>query len=233
MNWTRLLQSTFKLLLGLLLFLYLSRTYSKIFSLLAVVSFFFLFRTLARAISKTLKIDFKCECGKVCGYIKLIKEDSLPLDCYCHDCQNFATWLSQKSKNSKLFLDECGGSHLLQICKTDFHITEDSKKFISLTKKEENGNFYRYYSNCCNTPIYQCLKPLGLATVFVDTLDKSKIVHLDKAVQVQTEGAIKQPENITDVFLPDMLEKIARFQWYSKHNPFEFSPVSEFWGEKK
>ena len=233
MNWTRFVQVTLKLLIATLIYLYLSKTYSKLLSVGAVFAVWFLFRTLVRATSKTLKIDYKCECGKVQGHIKLIKEDSFLLDCYCEDCRNYAIWLTKQGKNVKSILDEFGGSNLLQICKTDFSINEESRKYISLSKKDENSNFFRYYSSCCQTPIYQCLKPIGLGTVFVKTLDQSKISSLGhEACQLNFDSLSKKPKIKAEMFLPDLLEKIARYQWYSNINPFKFDGKTEFWGSK-
>jgi hypothetical protein len=88
----------------------------------------------------------QCGCGKVTGRVHGINlRKGNRLVCYCQSCQKFAHHL-----NSDL-LNAFGGSDIFQIAPAYVTIEQgiDQVKSLKLTDK----GAYRWYTNCCNTPI--------------------------------------------------------------------------------
>jgi hypothetical protein len=93
-------------------------------------------------------ISLECNCGSVKGHTDPVSEDSgNRLVCYCKDCQKFAHQLKSKQP----ILNEYGGTDIFQIPISFVKITQ-GKQNIACMRLTSKG-LYRWYSNCCDTPI--------------------------------------------------------------------------------
>lgn len=97
-------------------------------------------------------IELSCECGKFSGAIKQSKAASgNHLVCACDDCKSFLYWL--KKDNSLYSLHE--GAELYQTTPSSFQI-KSGKEFLKLFRLSPKG-LDRWYVNCCNSPIANCI----------------------------------------------------------------------------
>lgn len=94
------------------------------------------------------KVLLSCTCGKIKGYTENITAKSgNRINCCCIDCQNFATYLQKEEQ----ILDEYGGTDIFQIPLSHLKISQGIEH-IACMRFTEKG-LYRWYANCCNTPI--------------------------------------------------------------------------------
>jgi hypothetical protein len=99
------------------------------------------------------RAEFRCRCGEVRGFVA----DASPrtvnhVGCYCDDCQAFAHWLGRAD-----LLDAQGLSDIVQVAPATltFEQGQDRIKGVRLSPK----GLYRWYANCCNTPVGNTLRP--------------------------------------------------------------------------
>ena len=110
--------------------------------------------------------ELRCDCGKVCGIVG----DASPrtvnrVVCYCDDCQAFAHQLGRAD-----LLDAQGGSDIIQVAPASLTFVEgqDLIRGVRLTPK----GLYRWYANCCNTPVGNTLMPaVPFVGIFAATFD--------------------------------------------------------------
>ena len=99
------------------------------------------------------RAEFRCRCGEVRGVVA----DASPRQvnrvvCYCGDCQAFVHRLGRAD-----LLDAHGGSDIVQVAPASLTFVkgQDRIKGLRLTPK----GLYRWYANCCNTPVGNTLTP--------------------------------------------------------------------------
>ena len=110
--------------------------------------------------------ELRCGCGKVRGIVA----DASPrganrVVCYCDDCQAFAHQLGRAD-----LLDAQGGSDIIQVAPASLTFVEgqDLIRGVRLTPK----GLYRWYANCCNTPVGNTLTPaVPFVGIFAATFD--------------------------------------------------------------
>jgi hypothetical protein len=166
----------------------------------------------------------------------MLKEDSISINCYCSDCRNYANWVqsqSENKQNTNLF-DDCGGSKIIQVCKSDLHIDKESLPFISLSRKEKDSGMFRFYSNCCNVPLFNTIDYLGFVGVLAVNLDEN-VKELGDFVPICEKEALKPPSVKLNSFsfVPKFMSKLLEYQMYSKDGPFNYTLTPQYWGSKK
>jgi hypothetical protein len=72
--------------------------------------------------------------------------------CYCDDCQAFAHHLGRAD-----LLDAHGGTDIVQVAPASLTFSEGQRRIAGL-RLTPNG-LYRWYANCCNTPLGNTLGP--------------------------------------------------------------------------
>lgn len=108
------------------------------------------------------KIPLSCGCGKVKGFIHTAKpQNGLHLICMCRDCQAYAHYLKVSDK----VLDKYGGTEVYQIAPSELKLTagQESVQCLQLSPK----GIFRWYSQCCHTPIANTLGNAGVPFVGV------------------------------------------------------------------
>ncbi|MFA3915929.1 DUF6151 family protein [Ruegeria hyattellae] len=92
-------------------------------------------------------LTFGCACGKLRGVVRGVSpRNGARVDCYCKDCQAFARLLGADH-----ILDENGGTAIYQTLPARLELTEGVKNLACLRLTPKGT--YRWYANCCNTPL--------------------------------------------------------------------------------
>jgi len=97
--------------------------------------------------------ELRCRCGSVHGIVSGASPSAVNrVVCYCDDCQAFAHRLGRAD-----LLNAQGGSDIIQVAPASLTFTQgqDHIRGIRLTPK----GLYRWYANCCNTPVGNTLSP--------------------------------------------------------------------------
>ncbi|WP_221076874.1 DUF6151 family protein [Agarivorans aestuarii] len=114
-----------------------------------------------------MDVDLQCRCGKIKGQIKQVSPSAVKqLVCYCEDCRKFAQHLQSEGSS----INQYGGSELYVAAPAKVEIVEGKQQLacLRLTPK----GIYRWYSQCCNTPIANTVGiKLPLVTVYQDFVD--------------------------------------------------------------
>ena len=99
------------------------------------------------------QVELRCRCGEVRGRVT----DASPrtvnrIVCYCDDCQAFAHQLGRAD-----LLDAQGGSDIIQLAPATLSFLQGQQRIVGvrLTPK----GLFRWYANCCNTPVGNTLTP--------------------------------------------------------------------------
>ena len=96
---------------------------------------------------------FRCRCGEVTGRVSGASPSKLNrVVCYCSDCQAFAHYLGRAD-----LLDAQGGSDIVQAAPASV-VFDRGTEHIAALRLKENG-LYRFYVNCCKTPIGNLIGP--------------------------------------------------------------------------
>ena len=95
------------------------------------------------------KLTVSCECTKVLASVNL-SEQRKPtrMKCYCIDCQTYAQHLNAAETQ----LDTNGGTDILQLSPATLSIQYGKELLGNLNLKPDG--IYRWYSTCCNTPLF-------------------------------------------------------------------------------
>jgi hypothetical protein len=110
-------------------------------------------------------LPLRCRCGQVRGVVTGVSPSAgTRLVCYCDDCQAFAHFLERPD-----VLDAHGGTDIFPVAPAQLRITSggDSLRCMRLSDK----GMFRWYTECCRTPIGNTLKRMpyvGLIHAFVD-----------------------------------------------------------------
>jgi len=126
-------------------------------------------------------IELRCRCGEVRGTLRDLSPHTVNrVTCYCDDCQAFAHELGRAD-----LLNAKGGSDIVQVAPATLSFTQGQHRIVGLRLKP-NG-LYRWYANCCNTPVGNTLTPsIPFVGLLVPAFDKPQ---LDDAVGAPS-GAI-------------------------------------------
>ncbi len=140
-----------------------------------------------------------CHCKKIQGVAQNVSpKNGTHVVCYCDDCQKFAQYLNHE----ELVLDEYGGTEIFQMPIAHVKITSGAEN-IACMRLTEKG-LYRWYSNCCRTPIGNTLSGnmpfIGIVHNFMEnqTTRQSKLgkirgyVHIKFAKKRLPQAYIKQ-----------------------------------------
>ena len=110
------------------------------------------------------ELPLQCRCGHVRGVaLNVSAADGFRLVCYCKDCQAFARFLDRSD-----VLDAAGGTDIFQMPIGRLRLTsgDDALRCLSLS-----GNVFRWYTDCCRTPIGNTASPrfpiVGLIHSFI------------------------------------------------------------------
>src|ERR1700749_4424307 len=99
------------------------------------------------------QVEVRCRCGEVRGIVA----DPSPrtvnrIVCYCDDCQAYAHQIGRAD-----LLNAKGGSDIVQFAPANLAFTQGQHRMVGVRLKP-NG-LYRWYANCCNTPVGNTLTP--------------------------------------------------------------------------
>lgn len=94
-----------------------------------------------------------CRCGEVQGHVK----DASPrtvnrVICYCDDCQAFLHHLGRAD-----LLDAHGGTNVVQVAPASLTFERGAERIAGLRLTPKG--LYRWYANCCKTPLGNTLSP--------------------------------------------------------------------------
>lgn len=135
-----------------------------------------------------MDVDLQCRCGKIKGQIKQVSPSAVKqLVCYCEDCRKFALHLQSEGGS----INQFGGSELYLAAPAKVEIIEGKQQLacLRLTRK----GIYRWYSQCCNTPIANTVGiKLPLVTVYQDFVAAEQTSALQS--QVEDLGAVNEDE---------------------------------------
>jgi Family of unknown function (DUF6151) len=197
-----------------------------------------IWRTVQRRKSPVIRCKLSCNCGKVQGYIAAKREDTIRIWCFCQDCRDYGAFVASLSKTAKNIVGEYGESRVVQVCKSDLHITQ-GQELMQLSRKSAIPNknqiyMHRYYTKCCHTPLYQTVNFLGFVGVFLKNLDPALIDQFDGPVAMMPEQATKPPPEVPpDIFAPHFLWKLVRYHSSRNMGPFDYKMEPTYWGDKK
>lgn len=171
------------------------------------------------------EINLKCACGTVKGKTSAVNSKiGTRITCCCDDCQAFAHYLGQDES----VLDQYGGTDILQI-PVSFLTISEGKSEIACIRLSPKG-MYRWYANCCNTPIGNTFGAggpfIGVIHSFMDNtqtrdaeLGKSRGHLLTKFAKTPV------PENLKGSLLSinlTMITKILSWKLKGLSKPSEF-----------
>ena len=93
-----------------------------------------------------MKIRLRCHCGKLQGELDTAAV-AARAKCYCTDCRAFARFLGNEIE----ILDGAGGTEVAAALPSGLRFTQglDHLACMSLSPK----GIYRWYANCCRTPV--------------------------------------------------------------------------------
>jgi len=137
-----------------------------------------------------MNVQLRCVCGKVRGVAHNVTSQSINrIVCHCDDCQAFANYLH--TENS---LDTYGGTDIVQMPLSEVEITQGEELLRSI--KLTPTGMYRWYTECCRTPIGNTLSAavpfIGMIHTFMDIDDKQRDEVLGPVRgYVQTKFALK------------------------------------------
>jgi hypothetical protein len=99
------------------------------------------------------QVELSCRCGEVQARVA----DASPrtvnhIVCYCDDCQAFAHRLGRAD-----LLDASGGSDIVQVAPNSFTFLQGRDRIAGLRLAPKG--LFRWYANCCNTPIGNTAAP--------------------------------------------------------------------------
>jgi hypothetical protein len=98
-------------------------------------------------------VNIHCRCGEVTGLVREASPSNLNrVVCYCSDCQAFAHYLGRAD-----LLDANGGSDIVQSAPARVTFDRGADRIAALRLSDKG--IYRFYANCCNTPIGNTVAP--------------------------------------------------------------------------
>uniref|UniRef100_A0A7S2S5R8 CENP-V/GFA domain-containing protein n=1 Tax=Mucochytrium quahogii TaxID=96639 RepID=A0A7S2S5R8_9STRA len=146
-------------------------------------------RYFVRSGSAVVRSKVACNCGKVTGEICANSRDVLVIKCFCNSCQDYANHVAAKKDAAKVILDEEGGSHIVQVCKTDLVVHSGIDQLHPCRVSECSFALFRFYAKCCGTPMFNTAPGVGFvgvpATVVqdIDKFPSPGFVFVEEAVK--------------------------------------------------
>lgn len=99
-------------------------------------------------------LQLQCHCGNVKGQVRDVNlRGRTRTICHCNDCQAYARHLPDTDS----ILDKFGGSDIVQLtpAQVTIDLGMDQLRCLRLTRK----GLYRWYADCCKTPIANTVSP--------------------------------------------------------------------------
>lgn len=98
-------------------------------------------------------VAVRCRCGEVEGLVRNVSPATVTrVVCYCDDCQAFAHRLGRAD-----LLDASGGSDIVQVAPSTVTFSRGAEHIAGLRLSPKG--LYRWYTDCCKTPVGNTLKP--------------------------------------------------------------------------
>jgi hypothetical protein len=99
------------------------------------------------------RVELRCRCGEVRALVTGASPQAVNrVVCYCDDCQAFAHRLGRAD-----LLDAHGGSDVVQIAPASLTFVQGQHRIVGLRLTPKG--LFRWYANCCNTPVGNTLTP--------------------------------------------------------------------------
>jgi hypothetical protein len=99
------------------------------------------------------QVELRCRCGEVRALVTGASRRTVNrVVCYCDDCQAFAHQLGRAD-----LLDSQGGSDIVQVAPASLRFVQGQHRIVGLRLKPKG--LFRWYANCCNTPVGNTLSP--------------------------------------------------------------------------
>jgi hypothetical protein len=154
--------------------------------------------------------EFRCRCGEVRARVT----DASPrtvnrIVCYCDDCQAFAHRLRRAD-----LLNPQGGSDIVQLAPASLTFLQGQHRIVGLRLTPKG--LFRWYANCCNTPVGNTLTPaIPFVGIVAQGFDQAS--HRAEEVFGPPVGAIlgkyaigTPPAGSTGLNLPLLLRAIGK-----------------------
>ncbi len=99
------------------------------------------------------QVELSCRCGEVGALVTGASRRAVNrVVCYCDDCQAFAHQLGGAD-----LLDSHGGTDIVQVAPASLRFVQGAHRIVGLRLTPKG--LFRWYTNCCNTPIGNTLSP--------------------------------------------------------------------------
>lgn len=99
------------------------------------------------------QVELRCRCGEVRARVTDASPKTVTrVVCYCADCQAFAHQLGRAD-----LLDPQGGSDIVQFAPASLTFLQGQHRIVGLRLTPKG--LFRWYANCCNTPVGNTLSP--------------------------------------------------------------------------
>jgi len=99
------------------------------------------------------RVELRCRCGEVRASVTGASPQTVNrVVCYCDDCQAFAHRLGRAD-----LLDAHGGSDIVQVAPASLTFVQGQHRIVGLRLTPKG--LFRWYANCCNTPVGNTLTP--------------------------------------------------------------------------
>lgn len=90
------------------------------------------------------RIAVRCRCGEVRGEAEVARAYAR-LTCYCRDCQAYARWLGLPD-----MMDARGGTDIVAMAPSGLRFSQGRARIACITL---SGRVFRWYADCCRTPL--------------------------------------------------------------------------------
>jgi hypothetical protein len=156
------------------------------------------------------QVELRCRCGEVRALVTAASRRTINrVVCYCDDCQAFAHQLGRAD-----LLDSQGGSDIVQVAPASLTFVRGQHRIVGLRLKPKG--LFRWYANCCNTPVGNTLSPaipfVGIvAQAFENGAQRADAVFGAPIGAIMGKYAIGQaPAGSTGINLPLLMRVIVR-----------------------
>lgn len=151
----------------------------------------------------SVTVNVSCACGEVAGTLRDVSpKGGNRLICYCRDCQAFAHYLEKDDS----VLDAQGGTDIFQTKPSRLTFTKGQNHIRSV--KVTPKGIYRWYADCCRSPIGNTASTpdvpfVGLITAFISDQGQDKAAAIGPVRGgVNQEGAHGDPSALAKKVSP-------------------------------
>ncbi len=172
------------------------------------------------------KLTVSCECTKVLASVNL-SEQRKPtrMKCYCIDCQTYAQHLNAAETQ----LDTNGGTDILQLSPATLSIQYGKELLGNLNLKPDG--IYRWYSTCCNTPLFNTPSKVDMPYLGLITTNITKISQTTRPAKGKKSQSTKVDNENRDNALNDCLGPVKYGVCAGKQHPMSTDwPVAKGFG---